>query len=154
MESEKIKFFIVVQKQKVVEKEVEIEWKKVFIEVEKVVQVVEIIYGQKVMEKEIEKKILEIEDVVFLVWEKVKVDVECYIVMKIVEVNKLKLIFEYLQLMKYKVIVFNSKIYFGSNIFNMFVDFLCVLKYLDIRIGRESLFFFKEVFEFFGENVI
>lgn len=124
MESEKIKFFIVVQKQKVVEKEVEIEWKKVFIEVEKVVQVVEIIYGQKVMEKEIEKKILEIEDVVFLVWEKVKVDVECYIVMKIVEVNKLKLIFEYFQLMKYKVIVFNSKIYFGKDIFNMFMDFV------------------------------
>lgn len=60
-ESEKTKLLIAAQKQKVVEKEAETERKKALIEAEKVAQVAEITYGQKVMEKETEKKISEIE---------------------------------------------------------------------------------------------
>ncbi|KAK2494690.1 hypothetical protein MC885_021260 [Smutsia gigantea] len=104
MESEKTKLLIAAQKQKVVEKEAETERKKALIEAEKVAQVAEITYGQKVMEKETEKKISEIE------------------AMKIAEANKLKLTPEYLQLMKYKAIASNSKIYFGKDIPDMFVD--------------------------------
>ncbi|KAF5922352.1 hypothetical protein HPG69_009391 [Diceros bicornis minor] len=103
-ESEKTKLLIAAQKQKVVEKEAETERKKALIEAEKVAQVAEITYGQKVMEKETEKKISEIE------------------AMKIAEANKLKLTPEYLQLMKYKAIASNSKIYFGKDIPNMFMD--------------------------------
>uniref|UniRef100_A0A2K5D478 Erlin n=1 Tax=Aotus nancymaae TaxID=37293 RepID=A0A2K5D478_AOTNA len=122
MESEKTKLLIAAQKQKVVEKEAETERKKALIEAEKVAQVAEITYGQKVMEKETEKKISEIEDAAFLAREKAKADAECYTAMKIAEANKLKLTPEYLQLMKYKAIASNSKIYFGKDIPNMFMD--------------------------------
>ncbi|XP_002720834.1 erlin-2 isoform X1 [Oryctolagus cuniculus] len=122
MESEKTKLLIAAQKQKVVEKEAETERKKALIEAEKVAQVAEITYGQKVMEKETEKRISEIEDAAFLAREKAKADAECYTALKIAEANKLKLTPEYLQLMKYKAIASNSKIYFGKDIPNMFVD--------------------------------
>nr|XP_032629879.1 erlin-2 isoform X3 [Chelonoidis abingdonii] len=122
MESEKTKLLIAAQKQKVVEKEAETERKKALIEAEKIAQVAEITYGQKVMEKETEKKISEIEDGAFLAREKAKADAECYTAMKIAEANKLKLTPEYLQLMKYKAIASNSKIYFGKDIPNMFMD--------------------------------
>ncbi|KAK9395142.1 erlin-2 [Crotalus adamanteus] len=122
MESEKTKLLIAAQKQKVVEKEAETERKKALIEAEKIAQVAEITYGQKVMEKETEKRISEIEDAAFLAREKAKADAECYTAMKVAEANKLKLTPEYLQLMKYKAIASNSKIYFGKDIPNMFMD--------------------------------
>ncbi|XP_026527132.1 erlin-2 isoform X1 [Notechis scutatus] len=122
MESEKTKLLIAAQKQKVVEKEAETERKKALIEAEKIAQVAEITYGQKVMEKETEKRISEIEDFAYLAREKAKADAECYTAMKIAEANKLKLTPEYLQLMKYKAIASNSKIYFGKDIPNMFMD--------------------------------
>ncbi|KAJ7305126.1 hypothetical protein JRQ81_010995 [Phrynocephalus forsythii] len=122
MESEKTKLLIAAQKQKVVEKEAETERKKALIEAEKIAQVAEITYGQKVMEKETEKRISEIEDAAFLAREKAKADAECYTALKIAEANKLKLTPEYLQLMKYKAIASNSKIYFGKDIPNMFMD--------------------------------
>uniref|UniRef100_A0A8C3PLJ0 ER lipid raft associated 2 n=1 Tax=Calidris pygmaea TaxID=425635 RepID=A0A8C3PLJ0_9CHAR len=123
MESEKTKLLIAAQKQKVVEKEAETERKKALIEAEKVAQVAEITYGQKVMEKETEKRISEIEDAAFLAREKARADAECYTAMKVAEANKLKLTPEYLQLMKYKAIAANSKIYFGKDIPNMFMDY-------------------------------
>ncbi|KAB0390943.1 hypothetical protein E2I00_011099, partial [Balaenoptera physalus] len=119
---QKTKLLIAAQKQKVVEKEAETERKKALIEAEKVAQVAEITYGQKVMEKETEKRISEIEDAAFLAREKAKADAECYTALKIAEANKLKLTPEYLQLMKYKAIASNSKIYFGKDIPDMFVD--------------------------------
>ncbi|XP_020641800.3 erlin-2 isoform X1 [Pogona vitticeps] len=122
MESEKTKLLIAAQKQKVVEKEAETERKKALIEAEKIAQVAEITYGQKVMEKETEKRISEIEDAAFLAREKAKADAECYTAVKVAEANKLKLTPEYLQLMKYKAIASNSKIYFGKDIPNMFMD--------------------------------
>ncbi|NXM54530.1 ERLN2 protein, partial [Illadopsis cleaveri] len=122
MESEKTKLLIAAQKQKVVEKEAETERKKALIEAEKIAQVAEITYGQKVMEKETEKRISEIEDAAFLAREKARADAECYTAMKVAEANKLKLTPEYLQLMKYKAIAANSKIYFGKDIPNMFMD--------------------------------
>uniref|UniRef100_U3J5T9 ER lipid raft associated 2 n=1 Tax=Anas platyrhynchos platyrhynchos TaxID=8840 RepID=U3J5T9_ANAPP len=123
MESEKTKLLIAAQKQKVVEKEAETERKKALIEAEKIAQVAEITYGQKVMEKETEKRISEIEDAAFLAREKARADAECYTAMKVAEANKMKLTPEYLQLMKYKAIAANSKIYFGKDIPNMFMDY-------------------------------
>ncbi|XP_073509656.1 erlin-2 isoform X2 [Phyllobates terribilis] len=122
MESEKTKLLIAAQKQKVVEKEAETERKKALIEAEKVAQVAEIKYGQKVMEKETEKRISEIEDSAFLAREKARADAEFYTARKLSDANKLKLTPEYLQLIKYQAIATNSKIYFGNDIPNMFMD--------------------------------
>uniref|UniRef100_A0A8C6Q4N6 ER lipid raft associated 2 n=1 Tax=Nothobranchius furzeri TaxID=105023 RepID=A0A8C6Q4N6_NOTFU len=122
LESEKTKLLISQQTQKVVEKEAETERIKAVIEAEKVAQVAEIKFGQKVMEKETEKKISEIEDDAFLARQKAKADAEFYTSQRAAEANKLKLTPEYLQLMKYKAIAANSKIYFGNDIPQMFVD--------------------------------
>uniref|UniRef100_A0A8C4E5J9 Band 7 domain-containing protein n=1 Tax=Dicentrarchus labrax TaxID=13489 RepID=A0A8C4E5J9_DICLA len=122
LESEKTKLLISQQTQKVVEKEAETERIKAVIEAEKVAQVAEIKYGQKVMEKETEKKISQIEDGAFLARERARADAEFYTAQRAAEANKLKLTPEYLQLMKYKAIAANSKIYFGNDIPQMFVD--------------------------------
>ncbi|XP_043912670.1 erlin-1 [Protopterus annectens] len=122
MEAEKTKLLISAQRQKVVEKEAETERKKAIIEAEKIAQVAEIHYQQKVMEKETEKKISEIEDAAFLAREKAKADAEYYTSQKAAESNRLKLTPQYLELKKYQAIATNSKIYFGNNIPNMFVD--------------------------------
>uniref|UniRef100_A0AAY4B4K3 Band 7 domain-containing protein n=1 Tax=Denticeps clupeoides TaxID=299321 RepID=A0AAY4B4K3_9TELE len=122
MESEKTKLLIAAQTQRVVEKEAETERIRALIEAEKLAQVAEIKFGQKVMEKETEKKISEIEDGAFLARQKAKADAEFYSAQKEAEANKLKLTPEYLQLMKFKAIAANSKIYFGSEIPQMFVD--------------------------------
>ncbi|KAJ8415443.1 hypothetical protein AAFF_G00424230 [Aldrovandia affinis] len=122
MESEKTKLLIAAQTQKVVEKEAETERKRAVIEAEKLAQVAEIKFGQKVMEKETEKRISEIEDDAFLARERARADAEFYTAHRTAEANKLKLTPEYLQLMKFKAIASNSKIYFGSEIPHMFVD--------------------------------
>uniref|UniRef100_A0A8C2GSG5 ER lipid raft associated 2 n=1 Tax=Cyprinus carpio TaxID=7962 RepID=A0A8C2GSG5_CYPCA len=95
---------------------------KINIQAEKVAQVSEIKFEQKVMEKEIEKKISEIEDGAFIARQKAKADAEFYTAQRAAEGNKLKLTPEYLQLMKFKAIAANSKIYFGSEIPHMFMD--------------------------------
>uniref|UniRef100_A0A4W3IF24 Erlin-1 n=1 Tax=Callorhinchus milii TaxID=7868 RepID=A0A4W3IF24_CALMI len=104
MEGEKTKLLISAQRQKVVEKEAETERKRAIIEAEKFAQVASIQFQQKVMEKETEKKISEIEDV--------DRDSEYFIF----------LLSEYLELIKYQAIAANSKVYFGSDIPDMFVD--------------------------------
>uniref|UniRef100_A0A8C6NPB4 Erlin-1 n=1 Tax=Nothobranchius furzeri TaxID=105023 RepID=A0A8C6NPB4_NOTFU len=121
MEAEKTRLLITAQTQKVVEKEAETERKKAIIEAQKVAQVAEIHFKQKVMEKETEKKISEIEDAAFLAREKAKADAEYYTAAKSAEANQLKLTPEYLELMKYQAIAANSKIYFGQDIPNMFL---------------------------------
>uniref|UniRef100_A0A3P8W980 ER lipid raft associated 2 n=1 Tax=Cynoglossus semilaevis TaxID=244447 RepID=A0A3P8W980_CYNSE len=116
MESEKTKLLISQQTQKVVEKEAETERIKAVIEAEKVAQVAEIKFEQKMMEKETERKISGIEDGAFLAQQKAKADAEFYTAQRTAKANKLKLTPEYLQLMKYKTIAANSKIYFGNDI--------------------------------------
>ncbi|XP_056457725.1 erlin-2-like [Gadus macrocephalus] len=122
MESEKTKLLISQQTQKVVEKEAETERLKAVIEAEKVAQVSEIKFGQKVMEKETEKKISEIEDAGFLARQRARADAEFYTANRLAEANKMKLTPAYLQLVKFQAIAANSKIYFGSEIPHMFVD--------------------------------
>ncbi|XP_059756884.1 erlin-1 isoform X1 [Balaenoptera ricei] len=98
MEAEKTKLLIAAQKQKVVEKEAETERKKAVIEAEKIAQVAKIRFQQKVMEKETEKRISEIEDAAFLAREKAKADAEYYAAHKYATSNKHKLTPEYLEL--------------------------------------------------------
>ncbi|KAK6487483.1 erlin-1-like [Huso huso] len=122
MEAEKTKLLVSAQTQKVVEKEAETERKKAIIEAQKVAQVSEIHFQQKMMEKETEKKISEIEDAAFLAKEKARADAEYYTAEKTAQANALKLTPEYLELMKYQAIAANSKVYFGQDIPDMFVD--------------------------------
>ncbi|XP_073408165.1 erlin-1 isoform X1 [Dendrobates tinctorius] len=122
MEGEKTKLLIAAQRQKVVEKEAETERKKAVIEAEKVAQVAKIQFQQKVMEKETEKRISEIEDSAFLAREKARADAEYYTAYKLAESNKMKLTPEYLELIKFQAISANNKIYFGNNIPSMFLD--------------------------------
>uniref|UniRef100_A0A8D3BSB8 Erlin-1 n=1 Tax=Scophthalmus maximus TaxID=52904 RepID=A0A8D3BSB8_SCOMX len=121
MEAEKTRLLITAQTQKVVEKEAETERKKAIIEAQKMAQVAQIHFQQKVMEKETEKKISEIEDSAYLARERAKADAEFYTAAKSAEANKVKLTTEYLELMKYQAIAANSKIYFGQDIPNMFI---------------------------------
>uniref|UniRef100_A0A8C5BYD3 Erlin-1 n=1 Tax=Gadus morhua TaxID=8049 RepID=A0A8C5BYD3_GADMO len=122
MEAEKTRLLITAQTQKVVEKEAETERKKAIIEAQKQAQVAEIHFQQKVMEKETEKRISQIEDAGFLAREKARADAEYYTAAKFAEANTLKLTPEYIELMKYQSIATNSKIYFGQDIPNMFVE--------------------------------
>ncbi|XP_069467151.1 erlin-1-like isoform X1 [Ambystoma mexicanum] len=131
MEGEKTKLLIASQRQKVVEKEAETEQKRALIEAEKFAQVATIHYQQKIMEKETEKRISEIEDSAYLARERAKADAEHYTAQKLAEANKIKLTSEYLELMKYQSIAKNSKIYFGTDIPSMFVD-SPVLKHLPV----------------------
>ncbi|XP_055518313.1 erlin-2-like [Leucoraja erinacea] len=122
MESEKTKLLIAAQKQKVVEKEAETERKKALIEAEKIAQVAEIKFAQMIMEKETEKRISEIEDGAYLAREKARADADFYTAKRVSESNRLKLSPEYLQLLRYRAIASNSKIYFGKDIPKMFLD--------------------------------
>uniref|UniRef100_A0AAY5F0S5 Band 7 domain-containing protein n=1 Tax=Electrophorus electricus TaxID=8005 RepID=A0AAY5F0S5_ELEEL len=122
MESERTKLLIAAQTQKVVEKEAETERKRAIIEAEKVAQVAEIKFGQRIMEKETEKKISEIEDGAFLARQKARADAEFYAAQRTADANKLKLTPEFLQMMKFKATAANSKIYFGSEIPHMFLE--------------------------------
>ncbi|XP_078386924.1 erlin-1-like isoform X1 [Cetorhinus maximus] len=122
MEAEKTQLLISTQRQKVVEQEAETERKRAIIEAEKVAQVAQIQFQQKVMEKETHKKISEIEDTTYLAKEKAKANANFYTAQKTAQANQLKLTKEYLELAKYQAIAANSKIYFGSDIPDMFLD--------------------------------
>jgi len=122
MEGEKTKLLISVQKQKVVEKDAETERKRAIIEAEKNAQVAKIQYGQKIMEKESQKTISDIENDMHFMSEKKKADAEYYTKHKLAEANKLLLTKEYLELRRYEAITANNKVYFGNNIPNIFLD--------------------------------
>ncbi|XP_078284391.1 erlin-1 [Rhinoraja longicauda] len=122
MEAEKTKLLISAQKQKVVEQEAETERKRAIIEAEKFAQVAEIHFQQKIMEKETQKTISEIEDHAYLATEKAKADADFYTAERTAQANQMKLTKEYLEMVKYEAISANSKIYFGSDIPDMFLD--------------------------------
>merc|ERR1712141_8696 len=119
---EKTKLLISTQRQKVVEKEAETERKKAVIEAEKEAHVAKIQYERKIMEKESNQKITEIEDSIHLAREKAKSDAEFYRVQKQAEANELLLTAEYLELQKYSSLTNNQKVFFGPDIPTMFVS--------------------------------
>ncbi|XP_064599866.1 erlin-2-B-like [Liolophura sinensis] len=123
MEAEKTKLLIVNEKQKVVEKEAETDRKRALIEAEKIAQVAKIQWQQKIMEKESEQKIAEIEDLTHLAREKARADAEFYKAAKEAESNRVRLTPEYLEMIRYQAIAGNSKIYFGKDIPDMFMGY-------------------------------
>lgn len=122
MEGEKTKLMISAERQKVVEKEAETERKRAIIEAEKAAAVSKIQWEQRIMEKESEKKINEIEDLTHLAREKAKADAEFYKAKKQGEANQVLLTSEYVEMKKYEAIANNVKMYFGSDIPSMFIE--------------------------------
>jgi len=122
MEGEKTKLMITTERQKVVEKEAETERKRALIEADKVAQVAKIQWEQKIMERESQRKMSEIEDMTHLAREKAHADAEFYKMEKQAEANKLLLTQEYLALRRYDALAANNKVYFGNSIPDMFLD--------------------------------
>jgi len=122
MEAEKTKLLISIQHQKVVEKEAETERKLAIIQAEKHSSVAQIQFNQKIMEKESQKKISEIEDLSHLAKQKARADAEYYTALKQIESNKLKLTPEYLESLRIQAIAQNNKVFYGPSIPNIFID--------------------------------
>lgn len=122
MENEKTMLLIAVQHQKVVEKEAETDRKRAVIEAEKLSQVASITFQQKIMEKESQKRISEIEDETHLAKQRAIADAEFYRSQREAEANALKLTPEYLEMLKFQAIASTQKIYFGNDIPSMFLE--------------------------------
>lgn len=104
------------------EKEAETARRKAIIEAEKEAIVAKIQNDQKIMEKESLQKIELIEDNIHRAKQQTKAEAEFYHLKKQAEANKHLLTKEYLELKKYEAIANNNKIYFGSDIPNMFLQ--------------------------------
>lgn len=122
MEEERTKVLIAIEKQKVLEKEVETQKKMAVTEAEKDAQVSRIVMAQKLTEKESIKMQQEIENEMYLARERSLADSYFYKVMKEAEANRLKLTPEYLELRFIEAIANNTKMFFGDKVPNMIFD--------------------------------
>jgi len=120
MEQEKTQYMITTAHQQVVEKEAETDRRRAVIEAEKIAQVGRIQYEQKILGKESEKRIAEIEAEMHLARERSMADANKYKSDTEAESNKQKLTPEFLKLSMYKALAQNTKIYFGNSIPNIF----------------------------------
>ena len=120
MEQEKTQLMITTAHQQVVEKEAETDRRRAVIEAEKAAQVAKIQYEQKILGKESEKRISEIEAEMHLARERSLADANKYKSDTEAESNKIKLTPAFLQWSMYQAIAQNSKIYFGNSIPNIF----------------------------------
>lgn len=114
--------------QQVVEKEAETDRRRAVIEAEKLAQVAKIQYEQKILGKEAEKRIAEIEAEMHLARERSLADANKYKTDTEAESNKLKLTPQFLQWSMYQAIAQNAKIYFGNSIPNIFTSDLNIDK--------------------------
>ena len=108
--------------QQVVEKEAETDRHRAVIEAEKLAQVSKIQYEQKILGKESEKRIAEIEAEMHLAKERALADANKYKSDTEAESNKKKLTPEFLQWSMYQALAQNTKIFFGNSIPNIFTN--------------------------------
>lgn len=108
--------------QQVVEKEAETDRRRAVIEAEKLAQVAKIQYEQKILGKESERRIAEIEAEMHLAKERSLADANKYKTDTEAESNKVKLSPEFLKWSMYQAIAQNTKIYFGNSIPNIFTS--------------------------------
>ena len=106
--------------QQVVEKEAETDRRRAVIEAEKLAQVARIQYEQKILGKESEKRIAEIEAEMHLARERSLADANKYKSDTEAVSNKEKLTPQFLQWSMYQALAQNTKIYFGNSIPNIF----------------------------------
>jgi hypothetical protein len=113
---------ITTEHQKVVEKEAETDRRRAVIEAEKLAQVASIQYEQKILSKESEKRIAEIEAEMHLARERSLADANKYKSETEAVSNKMKFTPEFLQWSMYQALAQNTKIYFGDSIPNIFAN--------------------------------
>jgi len=123
MEQEKTQYMISTAHQQVVEKEAETDRRRAVIEAEKVAQVAKIQYEQKILGKESEKRIAEIDAEMHLARERALTDANKYKNDQEAESNKLKLTPQYLQYAMYQALAQNTKVFFGDSIPKMFANY-------------------------------
>ncbi|KAL8161449.1 hypothetical protein V2J09_012938 [Rumex salicifolius] len=122
MEEERTKVLIAIEKQKVVEKEVETQKKIAISEAEKNAFVSKILMEQKLMEKENAKRLQQLENEIYLARENSLTEANANRMMKEAEANKLLLTPQYLELKFIESIANNSKIFYGDKLPNMVFD--------------------------------
>ncbi len=108
--------------QQVVEKEAETDRRRAIIEAEKLAQVAKIQYGQKILSKESEKRIAEIEAEMHLAKERSLADANKYKSDTEAESNTRKLTPQFLQWSMYQALAQNTKVYFGNSIPKIFTN--------------------------------
>ena len=116
------RYMITTAHQQVVEKEAETDRRRAVIEAEKLAQVAKIQYEQKILGKESEKRIAEIDAEMHLAKERALADANKYRNDQEAESNKLKLTPQYLQWSMYQALAQNTKIYFGNSIPKIFAS--------------------------------
>ena len=116
MESEKTRFLIANERQKVIEKEAETLRKQNIIKAESEAEVSKIVKNKEINEQESKKKIQEIENSIYFEKQKIVTDAEFYKITREIEANNKKLTPEYLKFIALKSISNNTKFYFGDSI--------------------------------------
>jgi regulator of protease activity HflC (stomatin/prohibitin superfamily) len=138
MEEERTKVLIAIEKQKVLEKEVETQKKMAVTEAEKDAHVSKIVMAQKLTEKESIKMQQEIENEMYLARERSLADSYFYKVVKEAEANKLILTPEYLELRFIEAIANNTKMFFGNKVPNMVFDQRLLGNFLSETVNSRS----------------
>lgn len=126
MEAEKTKFYIVQERQRVLEQEAETQRKQNIIKAQTEAEVTKIRLEKELGEQESRLKIQQIENEIYLATEKARTDAEfckyCGLIdfldkiMKEIEANNKKLTPEYLKFVSITSLTNNTKLYFGENL--------------------------------------
>eukprot|EP00127_Corallochytrium_limacisporum_P001380 Clim_evm2s55 gene=Clim_evmTU2s55 len=116
MEEEKTKLLVAEQTKRLVEKEAETERRRAIIAAQKEAEISRINFEMQIAERESIKTMQQIEDEAELARQRAKADAEYYAAELEARGNAMKLTAEYLELMKYKSLASNAKLFFGSNL--------------------------------------
>eukprot|EP01028_Stygiella_incarcerata_P007460 TRINITY_DN308_c0_g1_i1.p1 TRINITY_DN308_c0_g1~~TRINITY_DN308_c0_g1_i1.p1 ORF type:complete len:404 (-),score=130.37 TRINITY_DN308_c0_g1_i1:178-1389(-) len=119
MEEEKAKLLIMNERQKVVEREAEIERKRATIIAQKEAEVSRITMEKEIQEQLSHQRMEEIQNEMFLTKKKALADAEFYRAKREADANRMKLTREYLQSQLIESVSQNTKIYFGKDIPSM-----------------------------------
>lgn len=122
VEAQRAALRVSIEAHKVSEKEAETNAMRAKSKAESEKAVKEVQLAQEVMEREAQKKIMAIQDEIFLNQQKSQSDAAFYKAQKESEANKLKLTKEYLQLAMYHAIGNSTKVYFGDKLPTMFLN--------------------------------
>lgn len=110
--------------------EAETDRRRATIEAEKVREVSKIRMEQQMTEKESQKKIQEIEDLMSVSRAKAATDAQVYAIKEIAQATQAKLTQQYLMSQWIQAVANNTKVYFGPSVSNMLLDFQENLKSL------------------------
>jgi hypothetical protein len=141
MEEEKAKLLIMNERQKVVEREAEIERKRATIRAQKEAEVSQITMEKEIQEQLSHQRMEEIQNEMYLTKKKALADADFYRSKRESDANRMRLTREYLQNQLIESVSKNTKIYFGKDIPSMFFNphamFPDILSMHDDGLGQE-----------------